>query len=363
MKHSSTSAWEIRPQDFDVFVGADTSARSAALRFEDTLTGEIQAFKTSYDPDSIVAYARKHFAGRKIAFAYETGPCGFGLYDKVVEAGYSCLVVAPSNVPSARGKRVRTDRLDAAKLARLLRGGQLTGIRTPSPVYRDLRELAHLRNTLVGEVRGCKCRIKHLLILNGLRFPEAPAGSQWSRRVMRELKDLDCSRQGTRLTLDALIEHLEWTRAKLLEAQGTLREFIDGDDELRESVEYLTSLPGVGWLIASQVVARVGDYRCIGKSEEMASFFGLVPVEDTTADRVRRGSITKGGDRRLRSMLIQGAWSAIRQDNELKAFYQRVASRQPKQKAARVAIVAVARKLAARMACVLRERRPYEARS
>jgi transposase len=141
-----------------------------------------------------------------------------------------------------------------------------------------------------------------------------------------------------------------------------LRSHINGDERLKRCVQYLMSCPGIGWRIACYTLARMGDGESVRSSKEAGAFFGLVPTENSTGDRTDRGSITKCGDPRLRSMLIQGAWAAIRKDSELRAFYNRICASHSKKVAARVAIVAVARKLAERMHCVLKEQRNYEAR-
>jgi hypothetical protein len=89
---------------------------------------------------------------------------------------------------------------------------------------------------------------------------------------------------------------------------------------------------------------------------------GLVPTENSTGDRVDRGSITRAGYARLRSKLIQAARSAIRQDTELREFYRSVCERNPRGKGARIAIVAVARKLNTRIYAVLKNQRSYVVR-
>ena len=122
------------------------------------------------------------------------------------------------------------------------------------------------------------------------------------------------------------------------------------------------SLPGVGWIVATYAVARIGNWRLLGKSSQTASFFGLTQCEDSTGDQADRGSITKAGDPVMRSLLIEAAWTAIRKDAELRGFYERVKASHAKDQAARIAIVAVARKLACRLHCVLKERREYETR-
>ena len=111
------------------------------------------------------------------------------------------------------------------------------------------------------------------------------------------------------------------------------------------------------WPVSSWLVSVIG-----GNFEpwvHLAGFLsGLVPSEDSTGEKTDRGSITRtGGHGRLRSKLIQAAWSAIRQDGELREFYSSVCRRHPRHMGPRVAIVAVARKLSTRIAAVLMEQR------
>ena len=127
-------------------------------------------------------------------------------------------------------------------------------------------------------------------------------------------------------------------------------------------MKYLMTIPGIGWIVASQLLARIGDWRELKNIRELAGFLGLVPTEHSTGERTDRGSITHTGDPRLRSKLIQGSWSAIRQDAEFREFFRSVCHRHPKDIAPRVAIVAVARKLTVRISVVLMKQRPYEVR-
>jgi transposase len=127
-------------------------------------------------------------------------------------------------------------------------------------------------------------------------------------------------------------------------------------------MQYLMSLPGIGWITASQLLARIGDWRELKNIRQLAGFLGLVPTEHSTGERIDRGSITRTGDERLRSKLIQGSWSAIRQDAELREFFRSVCRKHPREVASRVAIVAVARKLSVRISVVLMKQRSYEVR-
>jgi transposase len=89
------------------------------------------------------------------------------------------------------------------------------------------------------------------------------------------------------------------------------------------------------------------------------AFWAWCPPSTRPAETIARGGITHTGDGRLRSKLIQAAWVAVRKDRELHAFYRSVYRSHPPDRAARIAIVAVARKLSGRVAAVLRHQRPY----
>jgi transposase len=256
---------------------------------------------------------------------------------------------------------VKTNRLDSVALAENLRGGQLKSIHVPTGVYRELRHLTQLRDTFVSEMVGMKLRIKSLLLFEGIEFPPAPPGSQWSYIVKAKLRKLPCS-SSVRFKLDELLDSLEFNEKRVVKTTQQIRRFCKEDPELSRCMKYLMTIPGIGWIVASQLLARIGDWRELQNIRELAGFLGLVPTENSTGERIDRGSITHSGDPRLRSKLIQGAWSAIRQDAELREFYRSVCRRHPRNVAARVAIVAVARKLTVRIAVVLMKQRPYELR-
>ena len=349
------------PQDYDVFGGLDVDKRSISVTFTNQ-QGFIRSLHMPYSAQYLVNHVRKHFPNQKVAFAYEAGPTGYGLYDGIISEGYRCLVVSPSMIPRAPGQRVKTNRLDSRGLSENLRGGQLKSIHVPTEVYRELRHLTQLRDTFVSEMVASKQRIKSLLLFEGISFPPAPAGrGQWSLAVRAKLRKLECSRS-VRFKLDQLLESLEFSEKHALKTTREIRRFCREDPELSQCIEYLKSIPGIGWIVASQMLARVGDWRQIKNIRELPAFLGLVPTEKSTGERTTRGSITHSGDPRLRSKLIQASWSAIRQDGELLEFFRTVVKNHPRHVAPRVAIVAVARKLSVRISVVLMQQRPYVVR-
>jgi transposase len=346
------------PREYDIFAGLDVDKKSMAITFADH-TQLLKSLRLPYSSEYLLNYVGKYFPGQRIAFAYEAGPTGFGLYDDLVAEGHPCLVVAPSMVPTAPGQRVKNNRLDSKKISEGLRGGQLHSIHVPSPIYRELRHLVQLRDTQVRQLTATKCRIKSLLLYQGMAFPAADG--KWSTRVLHELQVLPCSR-AVRFKLDQLIGTLQFHYHSAATVQKEIRRFCQNDTELRQSISLLTSIPGIGWIVASHLVARLGDWREIKNVRQIAGFLGLVSSEHSTGDRENRGSITRSGDSRLRNKLIQGAWVAISRDPELRAFYRRIYQRHPKKVAAKKAIVAVARKMTTRIYAVLKQQRPYEFR-
>jgi transposase len=361
MKHNSRNGQIANMQDYDLFVGLDVDKSSFAVTVRDR-EGLGRSVKMPSDANMLLSFVANEHPDARVLFAYEAGPTGFGLYDAITGAGHGCLVVSPSSIPDAPNRRVKTNRLDSKKLAQLLRGDQLRGVRVPNRSIRELRSLVQLRYTYMQEIRAYKCRIKAELLKDGLEFPKAPQGSQWSRRVIDSLRLLECP-VAIGYKINSMLEHIDFTTSQMRMVEMSIKSHIRGNSDLSACIDYLMSCPGIGWRIACYVLSRMGEWRSLGASKEAGAFFGLVPSEDSTGDSTNRGHITKCGDPKLRSMLIQGAWVAIRRDAQLKEFYDRVYRSHSRDIASRVAIVAVARKLAERMHCVLREQRRYGVRA
>jgi transposase len=346
------------PGDYQVFAGLDVDKHSIAVTFCNR-EGLLRSLRLPYSAPQLLNYVRKHFPEQQLAFAYEAGPTGFGLYDELVAEGHPCLVVAPSMVPQAPGARVKTNRLDSKKLSVALRGGELHSIHVPSVKYRELRHLVQLRDTHVQQLTATKCRIKALLLYEGIGFPsDQGKQKQWSGPVLDELLKLPCSAT-VRFKLDQLIGTLHFHFNAAAAAQHQIRHYCQNDQELRRLIALLTTIPGIGVIVATHLVARLGDPALITNVRQIAGFLGLVSSEHSTGEKQNRGAITRAGDSRLRNKLIQSAWVSIRKDPELREFYRRVYQRHAKKVAARKAIVAVARKLTTRIYAVLKEQRPF----
>jgi len=346
------------PRDYDIFAGLDVDKKHIDATFSDHAQG-MKSMKIPYSADHLLAYTRRHFPGKRVAFAYEAGPTGYGLYDQLTAAGHPCLVVAPSLVPTAPGQRVKTNRLDSKKISTTLRGGELKSIYVPTGPFRALRHLVQLRDTFVRQAVAAQVRIKALLLFENIAFPD-PHG-RWSVAAWTALRTLDCG-PSIRFKIDRLLLAAEFAQEQTRQTTRELQRLCQSEPTLAAMRDLLLSVPGIGRIIATHLMARLGDGRFLRNGRQLPGFFGLVPCEDSTGDTVNRGSITRAGDRRLRAKLIQAAWVAIRQDDGLYEFYTRIYRRNPRPIAAQKAITAVANKLCKRIACILKERRPYVVR-
>ncbi len=118
---------------------------------------------------------------------YEAGPCGFGLARRLRQLGVECEVVAPSLTPKRSGDRVKTDKRDARKLARLLRAGELTAVYIPEPTDEAIRDLCRARTDAVDDRRRSRHRLKGFLLRHGYRYQGKSAWSAAHERYLHEL--------------------------------------------------------------------------------------------------------------------------------------------------------------------------------
>ena len=106
-----------------------------------------------------------------LLFCYETGPCGYGLYRQILEAGHDCQVVAPSLIPKKVGERIKTDRRDALKLSRLLRAGGLTAVWVPDAEQEAMRDLTRARDDMKGQERKARQPLNASVLRQGHHWP------------------------------------------------------------------------------------------------------------------------------------------------------------------------------------------------
>ena len=288
-------------------------------------------------------------------FVYEASGQGFGLYDELTEAGIHCEVLAPTKlVRSAHDRKQKTDEKDAERLLEVLRGHVLAGtdlpaVWIPDQETRDDRELVRLRLDVGEKLSAVKAQVKALLKRNGVARG-ADTGGSWGQAYRGWLKRLVGGgpelRRGARVALGSLLAQLEF----LEEEGGTLDQAIADLAETERyagSVKEMRKLKGAGLLTAMVFLTEVGDLRRFRNRRQVGAYLGLVPcAAESGEDRDRKGHITREGPGRVRKVLSQAPWARVRHDPEEKAFYGRLAERNPMHK--KKAAAAVMRRLAIR---------------
>ncbi len=214
---------------------------------------------------------------------------------------------------------------------------------------------------MVSQAVATKQRITSLLLCEGLAFPPAPAGGQWSLQVKAQPRTLPCA-PPVRFQRAQALDPVAFAEQQVRQATRQIRRVCQTEPELARCLQSLMTVPGIGWIVASQLLARSGDWRELKNIRQVAAFLGVVPTAHSTGEGTQRGAITRTGDARLRAQLIQAAWAAIRHDAKLRHFFRAVCQRHPPARGPRIALVAVARKLSVRMAGVLRHQRPLVVR-
>jgi transposase len=240
---------------------------------------------------------------RRLRFCYEAGPCGYGVYRLLVGLGHDCAVVAPSLIPRRPGDRVKCDRRDSLGLARLDRAGELTAVWVPEAEHEALRDLVRARAAAVRELRRSRQQLCGFLLRHG----RVRSGKNWTRAHRRWLATLRFERPAQQIVLEDYIQAVEDAQARRDRLTGEV-EIWAKSWSLAPVAEALQALRGVALITAVTLLAEVGDLTRFRSPRQLMSHLGLVASEWSSGDTVRRGPITKAGNRQARNLLIEAAW-------------------------------------------------------
>ena len=286
------------------WVGLDVHARKVVAGVLDAGSGELRSLRAPTVPVETVAWLRQFRVPVRVA--YEAGPTGYGLARACAEAGIACTVAAPSKIPRASGDKVKTDRRDAERLARLLRLGELVSVRVPEPHEEAARDLVRAREDARGELMRARHRLSKLLLRHGLVYDSSAwrgAHDAWLRRQRFDSRPLALAFEESY----AAVAQAKTRRDALDEAIAELA----GEPPFAEIVGRLCCLRGVGTLTAFALTVELGDWTRF-RPQSLGAFLGLTPSEDSTGERRWLGAITKTGNTHARRLLVEAAWQQRR---------------------------------------------------
>jgi transposase len=294
------------------------------------------------------------FEGNYVRVVYEAGPGGFDLYDKLTDDGIDCIVTPPSLIPTESGNKVKTDKKDSYKLAKLLESDLLKKVWVLTAEERCHRQLVRTRRQVVNHRSDTMRQIKSLLLFHGIEVPFC-SRQQWTVRFVKWLHEVDLGDEYLNTSLRALVQLFDYLSAeKKRLTQEVLK--LARKDKYASRVKLLKSVPGIGVLSAMEILVEIQDMSRFETADELAAYLGLTPSQYSSGEHIRMGHITHMGNSRVRTTLIESSWILIHKDPRMGQKYDNIKGR----RGGKRAIVAVARSLSACIRRMLLDQVGYE---
>jgi transposase len=199
----------------------------------------------------------------------------------------------------------------------------------------------------VGDINRDKNRLKSLLKYQGIEVPEQYARNNWSNNFLKWIEEQAAKEPLLGDTLLLMLEQIKQLRQLLLKVEKKLRELRKG--EYASRVKLATSVPGIGPTTAMTFLLEVGDIRRFKGFDSLNDFIGFCPDRDSSGETERDRGITRRRHNRLRSLLVESAWEAVRTDPALMNSFETLCKRMKRTQA----IIRIARKLLRRLRAVL----------
>lgn len=293
------------------FVGLDVHAETIAVAVaEPGRDGEVRALGVIPNRlESVRKLLKKLGPADQLRTCYEAGPTGYALYWQLTELGVKCEVVAPTLVPVKAGDRVKTDRRDAAKLARNYRAGELTPVWIPDAAHEALRDLVRARLAAKKDQLRARHRLSKFLLRHGRRPPTGVKA--WTLNYITwAKKEVHFEQPAQEVTLADYVYEVEHAHERILRLERGIDAAVETmPARMRAVVEALQALRGIAKISAVTVVAELGEISRFKKPRQLMGYSGAVSSEDSSGERTRRGAITKTGNAHLRRIVVEAAWA------------------------------------------------------
>jgi transposase len=288
-----------------IHLGLDVAKNSIAVAIlrPDELEPDVE--KIAHDESSIRRLIARFEDPRTLVACYEAGPTGYELCRLLTSIGVRTDVVAPSLIPRAPGDRVKTDRRDSRRLARLHRASELTAIRVPSVAEEGIRDLCRARQVVVEDRRRARQRLGSFLLRHNEIYRDASA---WTAKHEQWIAQRHFADQATRSAFSFYRSAVTERDVTLSAITAELAPYFD-KAPFAEPVHRLAAYRGIDYLGALTIICEVCDFRRFAHAGAFMGFSGLVPSEYSTGESVSRGRITHAGNVHVRTQLIESSWA------------------------------------------------------
>jgi transposase len=292
------------------FIGLDVHADTIAVSVAEP-DGEVRPLGIVPNRlESVRKVVAKLGPVNQLKACYEAGPTGYVLYWQLTSLGVACEVVAPSLVPVKAGDRVKTDRRDAAKLARSYRAGDLTPVWVPDAAHEALRDLVRTREDAKQDQLRARHRLNKFLLRHDRRPPESIKKS-WTLKYITWIKEqVHFDQPAQEATLLDYVHEVDHMAERIARLEKSIDVAIEkAPPEMRAVIGALQALRGVAKVTAVSIVAEVGRLSRFEKPRKLMGYSGLVSSEFSSGNRIQRGGITKTGNAHLRRVIMEAAWA------------------------------------------------------
>lgn len=289
------------------YVGLDVSKEKIAVAIADEGRGEPRYWGLiPHTPEAVRQLIKKLGDSKNLRVCYEAGPTGYPLYRLLLTLGVHCEVIAPSLIPKKPGERIKTDRRDSIRLAQLYRAGELTKIYVPTEEDEALRDLVRCREDAKEDELRAKHRLSKFLLRNNIQPPSGV--SKWTVKYRRWLDTLKFNSKKLQVVFQEYYHQLKELEQRILRLEEEIK--VQATEGVHApTIQALQSLRGVALITATSLVAEIGSFKRFSTPSQLMAYVGLVPSEFSSGESRRQGKITKTGNRHVRRLLNEAAWS------------------------------------------------------
>jgi transposase len=308
------------------YVGLDVSKEKIAVAIADEGRDEPRYWgMIANKPEEVKKLMKKLGNSESLRVCYEAGPTGYALYRLLLTLNIHCTVIAPSLIPQKPGERIKTDRRDSIRLAQLYRAGELTSVYVPTPEDEALRDLVRCREDAIEDELRAKHRLSKFLLRYDIQPPSK--GKKWTVRYYRWLDTLKFENSKLKVVFQEYYHQIKEIQQRIIRLEEEIK--IQATDSIHApTIQALQTLRGVALITATSIAAEIGSFKRFSTPRQFMAYVGLVPSEYSSGESRKQGKITKTGNRHVRRLLVESAWS-YRYQPAVKGELQKRQSGQP----------------------------------
>ena len=290
-------------------VGIDASKVKLVGAYRMNGVGEVRMVTVANRKEALKPWIEKLQMQGMVQVCYEASSVGYEIYRWVTGLGADCEVVAPSLIPKKAGHHVKTDTRDAKELLSLFEADLLTSVHVPTESEEALRDLVRSRGDMRKTLTQHKHRLNPLMQRHGRIYPgKAP----WTQKHMNWIRRETLTEQAAESTKAFYLRWVEQSQGELERVEVAIREQAPKHQATYALAQRFTGFYGIDTMSGIGLACELLDVRRFQKPGELMAFVGLTGREYSSGPWVRRGSITKTGNARVRHLLIQAAWKYTR---------------------------------------------------